>query len=105
MVENDPISVLYTKDEDIGEEDKFVKEDKFDNPLLKNEIQDFINEEISEPDLMYFCKDDDKATSLLKKCIKWMNDKDWATMKNYLICNNNFIIIISSGKWRRRKSL
>ncbi len=74
---------LYNQDDDNIEDDKGGKEEGLDN-LLKHGIQDFINEEISEPDLMYLCKDDEEATLLLKKCVKWMNEKNWNLMKNYL---------------------
>lgn len=75
------LSLIYNKEEDITEDGN--RDDGYDN-LMKYGIQDFINEEISEPDLMYMCKDDEEATILLKKCVKWMNEKNWVTMKNYL---------------------
>lgn len=54
-----------------------------ENPL-QNDFVDFITEEMSEPDIMYWCKDSEEAASLLRNCIKWMSSKNFTTMKRYL---------------------
>ena len=59
-------------------------DEDIDNPLLRNNFEEFMNDEMSEPDIMYWCKDNESATQLLRKCIKWMNDKNYETMKGYL---------------------
>lgn len=59
------------------------RRDKYENPLL-NDFTAFINEELSEPDIIAWCRDSEEATSLLRKCIKWMNEKNWQIMKKYL---------------------
>ena len=47
-------------------------------------VDNLIDEEMSEPELMYLVKEDPEATALLKKCSKWANESNWTTMKNYL---------------------
>lgn len=49
-----------------------------------NGIHTFIDDEMSEPELMFFCKDDVEASALLTKCIKWSKDENWTLMKTYL---------------------
>jgi len=43
-----------------------------------------INDELSEPEIMHFCKDHSKAIDLVKKCIRFLNEKTWKDLKNYL---------------------
>ena len=50
----------------------------------KGGVDNLIDEEMSEPELMFLVKDDSEATALLKKCSKWANEGNWTTMKNYL---------------------
>jgi tetratricopeptide (TPR) repeat protein len=55
-----------------------------DNPLLRTDFQTFLNEEISEPDISYWCADSEQASDLLRKCIKMMNDRNWKGIKSYM---------------------
>jgi hypothetical protein len=41
-------------------------------------------EEIVDNTLTYYVKNSDEATTLLKKCVRMMDDKQWTTMKSYL---------------------
>jgi hypothetical protein len=41
-------------------------------------------EEIVDNTLTYYVKNSEEATTLLKKCVRMMDDKQWNTMKNYL---------------------
>jgi hypothetical protein len=41
-------------------------------------------EEIVDNTLTYYVKNSDEATSLLKKCVRMMDDKQWNTMQTYL---------------------
>lgn len=50
----------------------------------KGGVENLIDEEMSEPELMFLVKDDGEAVALLKKCAKWANESNWTTMKNYL---------------------
>lgn len=50
----------------------------------KGGVDNLIDEEMSEPELMFLVKEDSEATALLKKCSKWANEGNWTTMKNYL---------------------
>ena len=85
MQEKTPLQeeISYRQNEDI--QDDPSGSNIFEIDTGKGGIQDLIEEEMSEPELMFFCKDDPEATALLKKCSKWANDENWTTMKNYLI--------------------
>ena len=85
MQEKTPLQeeISYRENEDI--QDDPSGSNIFEIDTGKGGIQDLIEEEMSEPELMFFCKDDPEATALLKKCSKWANDENWTTMKNYLI--------------------
>lgn len=74
----------YKREDDIEEVREKNKEEKYENPLLKTDFQTFITEEMSEPDISYWCNDSPEATQLLRKCIKMMNEKNYSTMKSYL---------------------
>lgn len=77
----------YQPDEDINDkETNLIENDNFNN-----NINNFIDEEMIEPELMYICKEDKEATSLLKKCAKFFNEENFTTMKEYLneIVDNN----------------
>ena len=57
---------LYNKEEDF--EDMEFKKSKTkleENPLLRTDFQTFLNEEISEPDISYWCNDSENASDLL----------------------------------------
>ena len=79
----------YNQDDDI--KDDMQHDNLIDSDSEKNGIQTIIDEEMSEPELMFFCKDDPEATSLLKKCTKWASEENWTIMKTYLnnIIDNN----------------
>jgi len=83
MLDNDSIDNLYRKEDDFDELD-FRKQKDEENPLLKQDFQNFLNEEISEPDISYWCSDCEKASDLLRKCIKLMNEKNWKAIKSYM---------------------
>lgn len=87
-MDNEPIMDFYRKEDDIDDK----RDDGNDNLLLRNDIESFISEEMSEPDIMFWCKDSESATKLLKRCIKLMNEKNWKTMK--IIINEMSIIYI-----------
>jgi tetratricopeptide (TPR) repeat protein len=81
----------YQPDEDINDkETNLIENDNNQNNINKN-INKFIDEEMIEPELMYICKEDQEATSLLKKCAKFFNEENFTTMKEYLddIVDNN----------------
>jgi hypothetical protein len=77
---------LYRKEDDFYDdsERKFKNEVIEENPLLRTDVHAFIAEEMSEPDISYWCSDSPEATTLLRKCIKGMNEKGWKTLKIYL---------------------
>ena len=80
----------YQPDEDINDkETNLIENDNFTNN--NNNINNFIDEEMIEPELMFICKEDKEATSLLKKCAKFFNEENFTTMKEYLneIIDNN----------------
>jgi tetratricopeptide (TPR) repeat protein len=80
----------YQPDEDINDkETNLIENDNFNNN--NNNINNFIDEEMIEPELMFICKEDKEATSLLKKCAKFFNEENFTTMKEYLneIIDNN----------------
>lgn len=70
----------YRKEEDFEKD----QTEKYENLLLKNDFEAFVNEETSEPEIMYWCKDSPEATELLRKCVKMMSEKNWTTIKKYL---------------------
>jgi hypothetical protein len=77
----------YKKEEDFSENEHNQdnqKKEKYGNYLLRTEFENFMTEETSEPDIMFWCKDNNEASQLLRKCIKLMNEKNWQTMKKYL---------------------
>ena len=76
---------LYNKEDDFEEmEFKKSKTKLEENPLLRTDFQTFLNEEISEPDISYWCNDSEKASDLLRKCIKMMNERNWKGIKSYM---------------------
>lgn len=75
---------FYQEDDDLSNDEKPASV-QWDDISIKNEVQELINEEMTEPELMFLCKDDEEATFLLKKCNKWTNQRNWTTMKNYLL--------------------
>jgi tetratricopeptide (TPR) repeat protein len=80
----------YQPEEDINDkETNLIENDNFNNN--NNNINNFIDEEMIEPELMFICKEDKEATSLLKKCAKFFNEENFTTMKEYLneIIDNN----------------
>ena len=69
----------YNKDEDFNDKQtNLIDDDKSD------EFSNILDEEMAEPELMFICKDDNEATSLLKKCSKMSNEENYTTLKNYL---------------------
>jgi tetratricopeptide (TPR) repeat protein len=75
----------YKKDDDFEDLNIKNREDEFyDNPLQKGDFAAFLTEEMSEPDISYWCRDSPDASQLLSKCIKMLNDKNYKTMKTYL---------------------
>ena len=69
----------YNKDEDFNDKQtNLIDDDKSD------EFSNILDEEMAEPELMFICKDDNEATSLLKKCSKMANEQNFTTLKNYL---------------------
>lgn len=75
--------ISYRQNDDIQDDPR--GSNIFENDQEKGGIQDLIEEEMSEPELMFLCREDPEATALLKKCSKWANEENWTTMKNYLI--------------------
>lgn len=94
------VNSTYREDNDIIDENIYT--DTFDPVVLKNNILDeeegylqnkgkggdnlakLIIEELAEPELMNFCKDNQRAIDLIKMCISLINSKEWTTMKSYL---------------------
>jgi len=81
----------YQPDDDFNDkETNLIENDNFKNNN-DNNVNNFIDEEMIEPELMFICKEDKEATSLLKKCAKFFNEENFTTMKEYLneIIDNN----------------
>ena len=77
-------------------DDNNIQRNLIDGETEANGIHTFIDDEMSEPELMFFCKEDPEASALLTKCIKWSKDENWTLMKTYLSSinsdnDNNFI--------------
>ena len=67
----------YNRNEDINT--NLIDDDENNDDYTK-----ILDEEMAEPELMFICKDDNEATSLLKKCSKMSNEENYTTLKNYL---------------------
>jgi hypothetical protein len=52
-------------------------------------------EEIVDNTLTYYVKHSEEATSLLKKCVRMMDDSQWNTMKSYLESIGIYNLILS----------
>ena len=74
LKEND---TSYNRNEDINT--NLIDDDENNDDYTK-----ILDEEMAEPELMFICKDDNEATSLLKKCSKMSNEENYTTLKNYL---------------------
>lgn len=86
MLDDDVLIGGYKREDDLTENDFKDKSDGYNNNnfLMKNEFENFMSEETSEPDIMFWTKDNTEASQLLRKCIKRMNEKNWQTMRSYL---------------------
>jgi tetratricopeptide (TPR) repeat protein len=73
----------YKREEDFYETGDKRDDDEYDNILLNKDIQLF-SEEMAEPDISFWCNDDQEASALLRKCISYMNDKKWSSLKVFL---------------------
>ena len=70
----------YNREDDIiDKQTNLIDEDENNDDYTK-----ILDEEMAEPELMFICKDDNEATSLLKKCSKMSNEDNYTTLKNYL---------------------
>jgi hypothetical protein len=76
---------VYKKEDDFFEDadKKYSDKDNFENLLLNYDIP-ILTEDMAEPEISYWCKDDPEASSLLRKCISYMSDKKWNSLKVYL---------------------
>lgn len=75
------INNQYKEEDDIEYDDN----ENDNKHLLKRDFNEIFSEEISEPDIQFWCKDNAEATMLLRKCIKLMRDSNWHVMKDYLL--------------------
>jgi tetratricopeptide (TPR) repeat protein len=73
----------YNKENDYDDINYKNRDDIYDNPL-KGEYTNDWTEQLAEPDISYWCQDSPEASTLLGKCIKMLNDKNYKTMKTYL---------------------
>ncbi len=89
-MDNELLAGEYKREDDFTVDYSKDKTEKFENLLLKNDFEGFVSEETSEPEIMYWCKDSPEASELLRKCIKMMNEKNWITIKKYLMEISNF---------------
>ena len=70
----------YNREDDIiDKQTNLIDEDENNDDYTK-----ILDEEMAEPELMFICKDDNEASSLLKKCSKMANEENYTTLKNYL---------------------
>ena len=76
---------VYKKEDDFFEdnEKKYPERENFENLLLNYDMP-ILTEDMAEPDISYWCSDDPEASSLLRKCISYMSDKKWNSLKVYL---------------------
>lgn len=81
--EDNDLSKRYNEEDDLKNESD--QEDRRGGTNdMRNELMEIMNEELSEPEIMHFCKDYQVAIDLVKKCIKIMNDKSWTVLKKHL---------------------
>jgi hypothetical protein len=62
-------------------------DNEYDNQKYKksnNDFAGFIEENFSEHELRCWVGNDEDALITLNKCIKWMEDRKWEAMKEYL---------------------
>ena len=83
-MDNYPPVNYYPQEDDYEDNLKKSKTFQEENPLLKPDFQTFLNEEISEPKISYWCNDSEAASELLRKCIKMMNENNWKSLKSYM---------------------
>ncbi len=76
---------VYKKEDDMseGSDKKYSDKENYDNLLINYDIP-ILTEDMAEPDISNWCRNDPEACSLLRKCISYMNDKKWASLKMYL---------------------
>lgn len=86
MQETEPLhqDTSYQQDDDIQIDDHKQNEANWKKDFNQPNVQDLINEEMTEPELMFLCQDEPEAINLIKKCSKWTTHHNWPTMKNYL---------------------
>ena len=76
---------VYKKEDDYFEnpEKKYLDKENYENLLLYYDMP-ILTEDMAEPDISNWCRNDPEACSLLRKCINYMNDKKWSSLKVYL---------------------
>lgn len=73
----------YDDRHDINDHENYYENDnnkKSDN----NNLAGFIDDNFSEHELRCWVGNDEDALITLNKCIKWMEDRKWEAMKEYL---------------------
>ncbi len=77
--------LIYEDQEDIQEMRNTNFNENKNN--YKENIQDFLDKETSEPDITYFLSADPESkegTEILRKCINYFFEKKWEALINYL---------------------